>query len=160
MIHWQTTNNTYAYRAYVETLLNYGEDTHSSLRDKNKPCENDEIGKGNFLPITLWTTLLHMDGQQQFLIPLKPDFTSSRFMSIFSATGNYQKGEGTDITRYDYPGGFALYCFDLSPDMAENDHNNLTKESSVRLEGRFSVVLRNTVNAVIYAEYENIIEID
>ena len=118
----------------------------------------------NFKHYNLTNIKLYMDGQQQFLKPLTPDFTNNRFiaayMSLFIATGKYQKDEGTDISREDYSGGYALYCFDLSPDMAENDHFNLTKEGNVRLEGRFSVALPNTVNAVVYAEFENIIEID
>jgi len=46
------------------------------------------------------------------------------------------------------------------PDLAESDHFNLTREGSVRLDAKFRTALPNTVNAIIYAEFENVIEVD
>ena len=41
-------------------------------------------------------------------------------MSLFPGTGKLNRDEGRDdITREDYPNGYALYTFDLSPDLAE-----------------------------------------
>ena len=75
-------------------------------------------------------------------------------MSLFSGTGKENRDEGNDITREDYPRGYALYAFDLSPDLAEEGHFNLAKQL------KFGAALPNTVTVVAYAEFENVIEID
>ena len=81
-------------------------------------------------------------------------------MSLFAGSGKLQKDEGNDITREDYAGGYSLYCFDLTPDLAEDDHLNLIKDGSVRIDVRFSAALPNSINCIVYAEFENILEID
>ena len=81
-------------------------------------------------------------------------------MSLFSGTGKQQRDEGNDIAREDYSGGYALYAFDLTQDLAEEGHFNLAKDGSVRLDLKFAAALPNTINVVAYAEFENVIEID
>lgn len=118
----------------------------------------------NFKHYNLSQLKLYLDGQQQYIKPIEPDFTNHRYItayiSLFSGTGKLQKDEGTDISREDYRGGYALYAFDLTPDLAESDHFNLNKEGNVRLDAKFGTALPNTINAIVYAEFENVIEID
>ena len=64
------------------------------------------------------------------------------------------------ITREDYSAGYALYVFDLTADLGEEDHFSLVRLGSVRLSLKFSVALANTDTAVAYAEFENVIEVD
>ena len=44
--------------------------------------------------------------------------------------------------------------------MSENDHFNLSRQGSVRLDMKFAVALPHTVTVIVYAEFENVIEID
>ena len=82
-------------------------------------------------------------------------------MSLFSGTGKLQKDEGNDISREDYSGGYALYAFDLTPDLSEGgDHFNLSRDGSVRIDLKFANPLPNTINVIAYAEFENLIELD
>ena len=81
-------------------------------------------------------------------------------MSLFSGTGKLQKDEGNDIERNDFPGGYAIYAFDLTPDLAEEGHLNLARDGTVRVDMKFANALANTINVIAYAEFENIIEID
>jgi len=106
-----------------------------------------------------------LDGQQQnYTRPIEPNYEARQYidayMSLFSGTGKQQKDEGTDITREVYSQGYAIYAFDLTPDMSEDSHFNLTKEGSVRVDFRFAQALPNTVNIVAYGEFEQMIEID
>jgi len=48
----------------------------------------------------------------------------------------------------------------LTPDLGDNEHFNLAKQGSVRLDMKFGDALPNTVTVVAYAEFENVIEID
>lgn len=64
-------------------------------------------------------------------------------------------------SRDNYPSDYCLFAFYLTPDLPANDntHWNLMKHGNVRIEGRFEEALQNT-NCIIYAEYDNILEID
>ena len=118
----------------------------------------------NFKHYNLNQIKVYLDGQHQHIRPLEPNFANNHFvgayMSLFSGTGKVQRDEGNDISREDYPGGYALYAFDLTPDLAEEGHFNLVKEGSVRLDLKFTAALANTINVIAYAEFENVIEID
>ena len=81
-------------------------------------------------------------------------------MSLYSGTGKQNKDEGNQIDRSDYANGYALYAFDLIPDLAEEGYFNLAREGSVRVDMTFRVALPNTINVIAYAEFENVIEID
>ena len=70
------------------------------------------------------------------------------------------KDEGADIQREDFRGGYALYAFDLTADLAEEGHFNLMKHGNVCLDLKFLVALPNTINVIAYAEFESVLEID
>ena len=70
---------------------------------------------------------LYLDGQQQYALkPIQPDFERGRYIraynSLFTGTGKINKDEGIFITREDYDSGYALYAFDLTADLGEDDH--------------------------------------
>ena len=64
------------------------------------------------------------------------------------------------ITREDDGSGYALYAFDLTVDLGEDDHFSLIRQGSVRLGLKFAAALAATVTVVAYAEFENVIEVD
>jgi len=66
------------------------------------------------------------------------------------------------INRNSYRKGYTLFAFDLTPDLSAHSsgHWNLIKSGSLRIEVRFSEALTHVVNCLVYAEYDNIIEID
>jgi hypothetical protein len=118
----------------------------------------------NFKNYDLTQLKLYLDGQHQYIKPIEPDFANNQFvqayLTLFEGSGKLGKDEGIDVSRSEYPAGFTLYAFDLTPDLAESDHLNLAKEGTVRLDAKFRVALANTINVVVYAEFENVIEID
>ena len=67
--------------------------------------------------------------------------------------------EGNDITREEFGEGYTLFAFDLTPDLCDG-HSNLIKTGNLRIEMQFTTSLRTTTNIVVYAEFDNIIEID
>ena len=68
--------------------------------------------------------------------------------------------QGNEISRTDYGQGYTLYAFDLTPDLTCGGHFNLQKQGNLRLEVNFRQPLAQTINVLVYAEFENIIEID
>jgi hypothetical protein len=128
---------------------------------------NGNYGKNpfNFKHHNLTQLKILIDGQQQHNVkPIEPNFAAHHYleayMSQFSGTGKQQKDEGTDISRTDFPRGYAIYAFDLTPDMSEDSHFNLSRDGNLRVELKFSDGLANTVNCIIYSEFEHVVEID
>ncbi len=127
---------------------------------------NGSVSKNpfNFKNFKLNELMVYLDGQQHAIKPLSMNYAGgqyvSAFMSLFSGTGKANGDEGNGIDRADFANGYALYAFDLTPDLSDGDHFNLTRQGSVRVDMKFAESLSNTVTVVAYAEFENIIEID
>lgn len=70
--------------------------------------------------------------------------------------------EGNDIDRTEYPDEYCLFAFDLTPDLSAHftEHWNLVKNGTIRIEVRFDRPLAKTINCVLYAEFDNVLEID
>ena len=82
------------------------------------------------------------------------------YNTLFSGTGKIYSNAGLDITREDYPGGYALYAFDLTPDMCKSsDYFNTVQRGSLTL----ALTLKKQTHAigmVCYGDFENVIRID
>lgn len=99
--------------------------------------------------------------------PLTPKYTLARgqnytqaYQTLYSGLNKMYKDTGNGISRDDYPNGYTLYAFDISPDLNEGDHLNLVKRGNLRLEMRFGTALPNTIMVIVYAEFQNILEVD
>lgn len=109
---------------------------------------------------------LCVDGRQIPSKTLQPSFSegliASSFHTLFSGTNIHFLNEGNSIGREGYGGGYCLLAFDLTPDLSasSNSHWNLVRHGSVRLEVRFDTALTTTLNCIIYAEFDNVIEIN
>ena len=118
----------------------------------------------NFKNYDLNQIKVFLDGQPQLVRPIECSFGTNQYinayMSMFSGTGKINRDDGTDITRTDYPQGYTLFAFDLTPDLAEHDHFNLHREGSLRVDLKFGTALPATINVIAYAEFENILEVD
>ena len=82
------------------------------------------------------------------------------YNTLFSGTGKIYSNAGLDITREDYPGGYTLYAFDLTPDMCNSsDYFNTVQRGSLTL----ALTLKKQTHAigmVCYGDFENVIRID
>ena len=86
----------------------------------------------NFHHFNLSEIALYLDGQQQHSIrPIQPDYEHNQYIraydSVFAGTGKLCRDEGLFISRHDYASGYALYAFDLSADLGEDDHFSLVR---------------------------------
>ena len=83
------------------------------------------------------------------------------YNTLFSGTGKIYSNAGLDITREDYPGGYALYAFDLTPDMCKSaDYFNAVQRGSLTLALTFETSHKDAIGMVCYGDFENIIRID
>ena len=82
------------------------------------------------------------------------------YNTLFSGTGKIYSNAGLDIDRDDYPGGFALYAFDLTPDMCKcSQYFNTVQRGSLSLALTFQSQLV-PLALVCYGDFENVIRID
>jgi len=97
---------------------------------------------------------VYLDGQQQHAV--QPDYEHRLYIraynSMFAGSAKLCKDEGLYIRREDCSNGYALYAFDLTADLGEEDHFSLVRHGER--------ALANTVTAIAYAEFENVIEVD
>ena len=118
----------------------------------------------NFQHFNIDFLALYVDGTQVPGKPLQPDFTNKNYArsyaSLFSGTGLMFNDQGNGIDRRYFGRGYTLFAFDLTPDLSDGSHFNLVKHGNLRLELHFKEGLASTVNAIVYAEFENVIEID
>lgn len=111
---------------------------------------------------------LYVDGVQVPSKPLQPDYKAHNELSVmayhtlYSGTGIHFLNHGNSISRTEFAKGYCLMAFDLTPDLAANvsSHWNLIRHGSLRVELGFAESLTETVNCIVYAEFDNIIEID
>jgi len=119
----------------------------------------------NFQNFNLESIQLTVGGKPVPMQPMKFNFTTGSyidgFMSLFIGTGQYGSDEGNMITRGEYPNGFTLICFNLTPDLNfEDDHYNGMETGNVEVHFAFKTALTETINVIALAEFDNTIEID
>ena len=108
---------------------------------------------------------VYSDGQQQYGIkPLATNYANQLYVraynTLFSGTGKIFRDKGNALDKTAFSKGYALYAFNLTPDLGEDDYFNLTKQESVRLVLKFRDALTKNVTVIAYAEFQNVIEID
>ena len=122
----------------------------------------------NFAHFKVKTITLSVNGEEIPFKQLVLDYTSATakdfiqaYNTLFSGTGKMYANTGLDITREDYAGGFALYAFDLTPDMCNSsDYFNAVQRGSLSVDITFVEQTNAAINMVCYGDFENIIRID
>lgn len=96
--------------------------------------------------------------------PMKLDFESGQYLegyrSLFCSTGKINRDEGLFLTRKEFSQGYSLFGFDLSPSLCNGAHQEPIKEGNVRVALQFSKALPNTITVLIYADFDNSIQIN
>ena len=83
------------------------------------------------------------------------------FSTLFSGTGKMYYNTGNDISREEFPKGYAVYAFDLTPDMCgSSTHFNVVQRGNLAVDIKFSAAPTNAVSLICYGEFENTIHID
>ena len=107
---------------------------------------------------------VYVNGESSPMKALQLNFEQSLYlpgyMSLFSGTGTLFHNQGNQISRQDYPEGYTLFAFDLSPDLSAGPHVSTIKQGNLRIGIQFGAPLPATVNCIIYAEFDSLIEID
>ncbi|XP_071040074.1 uncharacterized protein F54H12.2-like [Parasteatoda tepidariorum] len=107
---------------------------------------------------------VYVDGQPVPHNPLELNFSQNQYIrayqTLFDGTERMGQDRGMIISREDYKNGNTLFGFNISPDLCSGEHLNLIKHSNLRLELKFAKSLEKTVCVIVFAEFENLIEIN
>jgi hypothetical protein len=122
----------------------------------------------NYRHLNLTQTALYVNGKGYPLTPYKPTYTGDNpnyqreYASIFNALGIYHGNRGIDINRDDYPNGYCLYAYDLTPNRSAGLASPVTlkKDGNTRIEFQLSVATEQSYICMIFMEFDNMIRID
>ena len=109
----------------------------------------------------------YVDGTQYPHRPYTPDFGNKRYMreyfGLFETANQIRHGTNIDITREEYAEGFTLFGFNFTPDLsdgvAKSGYVSPINRGNLRMELKFAYPIKETVTAIIFCEYDNLIEI-
>ena len=106
---------------------------------------------------------LFIDGDPARSQPLKPVMGNGQFVhsyeTLYRGINRLDGEKGCIIKRQDWSRGYSLCAFDLTPDMDADDHYALIKHGNLRLEVEFEDALASPISVLIYAEFDNVVEI-
>ena len=83
------------------------------------------------------------------------------FNNMFEVTDKWLHDSGIQISRNEFAGGYAMYCFEIEPNFGDDGtYLHLLKQGNVRLEVQFSSALTDAISCIVYAEYPGYFEIN
>ena len=133
---------------FVESNAYYGDYTKNPFNFKNLDI--------NFLS-------LYVDGVAVPSQPLQPNFGKKDytrcFLTLFEGTNSYYTENAPHINLNEYAEGYTFFAFDLTENQCEDDNYNENRNGNVKLEVRFEQALPTNTTIIMYADYNNKIEI-
>ena len=108
---------------------------------------------------------IYWDGVQIPSKLLQPDFANDHFirsyLRLFMQTSQYYRDTGKAISREQYKDGCALFAFILMPQMGLSKVGfELIKHGNIRIEIHFATATARTPTVIVFAENDNLLEID
>ena len=117
----------------------------------------------NFKHMNVNYMQLYSDGEPVISKPLQPNIAEGNYLqcyeTLFRGFDRLDGSKSSIIKREDWDKGYSLFAFDLTPDYDDDDHYPIIKHGNLRLEINFANTLANAINIIVYAEFDNIIEI-
>ena len=107
---------------------------------------------------------LNTYGEPVLSKPLNLNVAERKYLDAFETLYNsFDKLNGEKssiIKREDWSRGYSLVSFDLTPVYDDEDHYPLIRHGNLRLEINFGTSLPHSINVIVYAEFDNIVEIN
>ena len=122
----------------------------------------------NFKDYGVTTVTLTVNGEELPFKQLTLNYEDNKenfiqaYNTLFSGTGKMNYNTGLDISREDYPKGYTLYAFDLTPDMCgSSPYFNTVQRGSLTVDITFANAPGAAAIAMVcYGDFENVIQID
>ena len=97
--------------------------------------------------------------------PFEPNFEQKlylkSYLSMHQAVSALAQNKSFNITKEEYAKGYCLWGYDLTPDQgSEEGQLHPIKTGNLRIELQFAVPLPHVINVLVYAEFDNQIEVN
>nr|XP_022290465.1 uncharacterized protein F54H12.2-like [Crassostrea virginica] len=97
--------------------------------------------------------------------PYEPDFQGGlylrSYLSLYQGLGKLGEDWAPDITLEEYKNGYTLWCIDFTKDQeAQLNKFHLIETGNLRIEVQFGQNVQQTLNCLVYAEFDNLLEIN
>nr|XP_022311169.1 uncharacterized protein F54H12.2-like [Crassostrea virginica] len=97
--------------------------------------------------------------------PFEPDFDENlylrSYLSLYQGLGKLGEDWAPDVTLGEYKNGYTLWYIDFTKDQeAQLDKFHIIKTGILRIELQFAQHTTDTLNCVVYAEFDNLLEIN
>ena len=73
--------------------------------------------------------------------------------------GIMNTNEMFDIKRDDFGNGYALFCYNLHPELNQANYVDMVQQGSLRVEMKFSQPLPERYTCILYYEFDQVIEV-
>ena len=104
-----------------------------------------------------------VNGEKVPFKSLKLNFDDKLFVTayktLFPGTGKLHGNSGSIIKKEDYSEGYTIIVADLTR-FEIGDNFDLKEEGTLSIDLVFNSPLAATINVLVYAEYDNVIELD
>ena len=132
------------------------------MMDHNSYNGNYKKNPFNFQHCSLTQIGISANGEEVPFKPLKLNFDEKLFVTAYSTsflgTGKLHGNSGSIIKREDYSEGYTIIA-DLTP-FEIGDNFDLEEEGTLSTDLVLKSPPAATINVLVYAEYDNVIEID
>lgn len=110
----------------------------------------------------------YVDGVQYPTKAYQPNYKrklyNREYEGLFKALNQNMSDSTINLNRFDYIKGNTVYGFNFAPDLSNGfgceGHLNPIKRGSLRIQMQFREPLPDTINVLVYCEYDNLIQID
>jgi hypothetical protein len=122
----------------------------------------------NYQHANVSQTAVYVNGKCHPHVPFTPVYGDDNpnwtreYRALHDALGIYHGNKGLGIKWSDFPNGYCVYAVDISPNQraGQTAAVNLIRGGDVKIEFQFSAGHDHAMNCVVYAEFDNLIEID
>lgn len=121
----------------------------------------------NFKHFNLNLLSVTKNGQEVLSKPLTPNFGATNtaytlpFLLSFINTGNFFVDDGYCVQLKDYPNGYCIFAYDITPDLSANaSHWSVYEEGDLSIYLKFANALTESVTVIMYGEFPDVLEID
>ncbi|XP_056003362.1 uncharacterized protein LOC130049565 [Ostrea edulis] len=105
-------------------------------------------------PVYLYKRIVIPDGWVPFI-------RKTKYQDLYKGLGKLGQDWAPDITLEEYKNGYTLWCVDFTKDQeAQTDKFHLIQTGNLRVEVQFAANVARTLNCVVYAVFDNLLEIN
>ncbi len=91
--------------------------------------------------------------------PLRFDFDTNDYIDGYLGLFKNIRESSNDISYEEYKEGNTIFAFDLTPDLCSGEHVNIPQDGSLDMTVIFKNLVAQSITAMFYLEFDNIIEI-